>query len=152
MAREIKFQVMDNTSKEILGYEHFNTTLNDGYYYVDLSEPEEERVCHTNYSDQPMLKAKNHPMATLIRRQFTGCKDKNGVEIYDGDILSGESRVFGDVIGGVEISKYGDCEEYMHQYHLGWNVCGIPLVDLTNDGLEVIGNIHENPELLEGQC
>ena len=85
----------------------------------------------------------------VVWMQYTGLKDKSGVEIYEGDVLSGKSKVFGDTSGDVRISRYLDVEEYMHQYHLGWNISGIPLIDLVDDGLEVIGNIHMNPELLE---
>lgn len=80
--------------------------------------------------------------------QFTGLTDKSGVEIYEGDILSGESKVFGVTCGKVEFSKYEDSEEYVHCLHYGWNIKGIPLVDLIGDGLKLIGNIYENPELI----
>ncbi len=86
---------------------------------------------------------------SYICEQFTGLTDKNGVEIYEGDVLSGISKVFMVVVGDVCISEYLDCEEYMHGKHFGWNVTGIPLVDLINDGLVVIGNIHQNPELIK---
>lgn len=83
--------------------------------------------------------------------QYTGLKDKNGKEIYEGDIISGRSKVFSLTVGQVVFSEYSDCEEYMHKCHLGWNVNGIPLKDLVCDGLEVIGNIYENPELVNGE-
>lgn len=86
-----------------------------------------------------------------ILMQYTGIKDKNGVEIYEGDILRGISSSFSGVIGEVKLCEYPDNEEYVHSMHYGWNVNGIPLVDLISDGCEVIGNIHENPELLTGQ-
>lgn len=81
--------------------------------------------------------------------QFTGLTDNTGKDIYSGDLLSGESKVFGHICGEVKMSSYGDCEEYQHETHLGWNVKGTPLTDLINDGLEVIGNIHLHPELME---
>lgn len=80
--------------------------------------------------------------------QFTGWKDAGGVEVYESDIMKGRSKVFGIVVGAVAFSEYIDGEEYIHEKHLGWNVCGIPLIDLINDGCVVDGNIYENPELL----
>ena len=77
--------------------------------------------------------------------QYTGLKDKNGVKIFEGDGLyfhhdDGE----GNYAGVVEWIAGGDW--------LGWGlmVDGSPdelLVD-HSESLEVIGNIHENPELI----
>lgn len=85
---------------------------------------------------------------TLSSRD-TEVKDKNGVCVYEGDILTGFSKPFGKMTGIVSLSKYEDCEGYNYGVHFGWNVNGIPLIDLINDGFKVIGNIHDNPQLLE---
>lgn len=82
-------------------------------------------------------------MCGLILMQSTGLFDKNGVEIFDGDILSGhcvypEYNIFeSKLIGEVYYSNRGtwDCYSYI----LGG----------FNEQIEVIGNIYENPELLE---
>ena len=80
--------------------------------------------------------------------QYTGLKDKNGREIYEGDIL----RLKIDDYAGLEkpdIFLINSDEVYYA------DVCYLQQIDdhikqsETDDCIEVIGNIYENPELLE---
>ena len=93
----------------------------------------------------------------FILEQFTGLKDKNGKEIYDGDIVKYLSYRK-ECIGQVVFDFVDDSEGYYVEKHYGWGIrrdgYNLSLGDYANENMkcelvEVIGTIHENPELLE---
>lgn len=74
--------------------------------------------------------------------QFTGLRDKNGKEIYDGDILNHPDRFSEDtlVIEWV-YDRWSIVEYYKGEVN--------HMADYKFYDCEIIGNIHENPELLK---
>lgn len=83
------------------------------------------------------------PVNAIIE-QYTGLKDKNGKEIYEGDIVKIEaySRFYQVVYRKWDCSFVFENDEYEDIVHI--------FKDFP-DKYEVIGNIHENPELLGGK-
>lgn len=130
MDREIKFRAWDKENKIMFDTDtsnpliHFNGEIN--------SFDEKGEIKGVYFTKQVKL------------LQYTGLKDKNGKEIYEGDIVS---LFYETQISEVRFnSKYG-CWEVKVQLSIhsqGWDLLGNHLGES-----EVIGNIYENPELLE---
>ena len=90
--------------------------------------------------------------------QYTGLKDKNGKEIYEGDIILDNEITFDFITA----DTVGDVRIISRQYTVKYNqaICGLMRFNenlgifsghiglYNHDGLEVIGNIYENPELM----
>jgi hypothetical protein len=83
-----------------------------------------------------------HPRdENIILMQSTGLKDKNGQEIFEGDITASENHpIKGVVEFRTDLGMWVNCLKGYDYYEYLGNVAS---------GIEIISNIHENPELLE---
>ena len=127
MNREIKFRAWDGKQMRYLS----NIFVGVGQigfsdkHYVDLNDMDQEQV-------------------TIM--QFTGIKDKNGVEIFEGDLLGGiyESLQVKWCVnqGSFELFYLNEC------YACNGDIFWRDVVPECPIGVEVVGNIYMNPELL----
>lgn len=127
MGREVKYKAWDKEEKVMIDWFWLN------------SEGKAYETPVTLY-DTPHTEIERND--DLILMQYTGLKDKNGVEIYEGDVIAEEVGL-DELNIIVEVVYYDGCfmgKEKGHEPEY-------PIKDFL-DG-EVVGNIYENPELLE---
>lgn len=140
MSREIKFEVIENNKR--VAVEFIQQSYNGGWWsHYSLLRPEEDAIIKDGCY-------KNHGLETIIRRQYTGLHDKQGKEIYEGDIVKCIA-LSNDHLqrGAITISSI---EYYGSNFTLA--ITYIPLCPFCIDhDIEVIGNIYENSELLEAK-
>ena len=128
--RDIKFRVWDTENKEMLGVQELD--FEDTFYGGRLSIRTDQ---YNDYFD----------IEDMILMQYTGLKDKNGKEIYEGDII----KIYAEGLGGEAIGKI-----VYDEYDLAF-VLRNEAEELSeclwyaDQQIEVIGNIYDNPELLE---
>ena len=137
--REIKFRVWNTLLKKYIPNDLVHLSPNGSFLFGSLSYAGVEFY---KYRDD-ILNGKN------IIEQYTGLKDKNGTEIYEGDTVQYYPRH-----NGVPYRVYWADESAKfligRKGVVGQELSSIMYnLDTGRIALEVIGNIHENPELLE---
>ncbi|WP_279525817.1 YopX family protein [Staphylococcus gallinarum] len=126
--RKIKFRVFDKESctspMHIVGedqHDELTTTYDGKVNYYNLQNGEGSGTPYSDY----------------ILMQFTGLTDINGKDIYEDDIVR---EVYASING---VKSYRNKIVKWREFHAGFNI--------ENIDLEIIGNIHENPELIPAE-
>jgi uncharacterized phage protein (TIGR01671 family) len=124
--REIKFRAWDIEDKVMLDIYSLDFVRN-GHFWIEDAR-------------RLMFEPKD-----VVLMQYTGLKDKNGKEIYEGDIIT---------LDGFSPSKYEICfiegAFCLWREELPMAIESVHIEDSTGNHAEVIGNIYENTELLTG--
>lgn len=126
--REIKFRAWDKLNKEIVDVEEIDF-MNKVIDYIDNDyENNRQEIIGAYFENIELM-------------QYTGLKDKNEKEIYEGDIVKLRAN------HGIGIVKYYDeWGAFVIEY-----IKPRPLAVLGNyykENIEILGNIYENSELL----
>ena len=126
MNREIKFRVWD---KKYSRWENMLMLLPNG------------DICYEQNGEVNIVRNR------FIIQQYTGLKDFNGKEIYEGDILDISGKEWGDykyvfVEWNSEISSWQTSDEIAFYDWEAWE-------GISMDECPIVGNVFENPELLK---
>ena len=154
MNRQIKFRVWDKITNRYL------QELGIYYWHIPYSLDGEEITGEANLFGLSELLRHNN----FVAQQYTGLTDKNGEEIYEGDIVKINrcyTRPFVNEKQQIDYRFIDDGEVEVGQVLWGWNsqkylvsyehirYDDIEDFDKPSHKVEVIGNIFENPELLK---
>ncbi|OUB48141.1 YopX family protein [Bacillus thuringiensis] len=129
----IKFRVWDKVANKWLDYEEIYFDQEGEVYLI-----EERTWAYQTYMH------KENITENVETVRFTGLKDKNGKEIYEGDILKYEESI-NNGLRDIEVTRIAEVSFGLGMF---WGGYGNNLAQVRREA-KVIGNIYENPELLE---
>lgn len=129
--REIKFRAWDKTNKRMMVFGKF--------WICEIYKSLAWNICDYSKNENDGKYFLDWDIDNLEIMQFTGLLDKNGVDIYEGDIFNiGDSNI---------------------KYMVDWFDCGLKGRQLGNKSwvgldywrelIEIVGNVHQHPDLLK---
>ena len=139
--REIKFRYVNIDRNSVANgngrYKMWYFTLDD----IQIHSDKWLAMCDYNQNTNA---TRGEAWETISRDLYTGLRDKNGKEVYGGDVYKYEN---GDTYKVVFSGGGFTGQEVPDEFDSG----DFELSGINNDYAEVIGNIYENPELLESE-
>jgi len=139
--REIKFRAWDKETQEMCQVTRL--MWNQGRF----TEPM-HKLTHVSCNGVQMLYNAN----TYELMQFTGLLDKNGKEIYEEDIVTIKTWFRDNEVDKICITVMDGWQSVFEAARNTEDGFYCPMGSIAQNDREVIGNIYENPELLEGQA
>lgn len=130
--RDILFRAWDKVNKDIIEIDGMNLYIAENKIY----EVYEQSFAYQCYMEKKDVSERYIPL------QFTGLKDKNGKEIYEGDIVIRTYNFISDENPFIGVVMFDKCRFWID--NLSYKV---PLFKEFDD-IGVIGNIYKNPELI----
>lgn len=139
--RELKVRAWHKPYKQMCQVESLRFDGNGVYTAVLIEEP---------FYDRKLVEADE-----IVIEQFTGLKDRNGTDIYEGDIIQFEfwnEKYYRQIAYNSAIASYEAitvASPTSKKLRQKAKYSFSELYKISSKGFKVVGNIHENPELVE---
>lgn len=123
----------------------YGSFIPDAMEFRDLTIEMPGFICSYDFEHDSGYKVLMHEVDRESVGQFTGATDKNGKKIFEGDTVRVNRSEVPSIV------EYSECNCGFHADSRSDDYFSISVLNRDLVDLEVIGNIYDNPELLEAQ-